>query len=185
MMTVTYSTYGNVTVDSKCQLNYCVTLTEDPLCCNFFWGKCGKTLSDRLQKLQNRAACVFTSLGYDADANSLTHQLGWKDLCTQCQIQKALMVHKSLNGLVPKYLSSKFVKRDGTRYSLRGSENKRSPRGISPGAFLLPSGCKIHYGHSRYEPKWCKLLKLVIYRTFDMFAVIPPPRYVFTAPFSL
>ena len=34
------------------------------------------------------------------------------------------MVYKSLNGLVPEYLSSKFVERNETRYSLRDSVNK-------------------------------------------------------------
>ena len=34
------------------------------------------------------------------------------------------MVYMSLNGLVPEYLSSKFVKRNETRYSLRDSVNK-------------------------------------------------------------
>ena len=34
------------------------------------------------------------------------------------------MVYKSLNDLVPGYLSSKFVKRYETRYSLRDSVNK-------------------------------------------------------------
>ena len=33
------------------------------------------------------------------------------------------MVNKSLNGLIPEYLSSKFVKRNETRYSLRDSVN--------------------------------------------------------------
>ena len=73
------------------------------------WGNCGKTLFDRLQKLQNRAACVLTFSRYDAYANRLFRQLNWKDLSTQFQIQKALMVHKSLNDLVPGYLSSKFL----------------------------------------------------------------------------
>ena len=44
--------------------------------------------------------------------------------CTQFQIQKAQMVYKSLNDLVPGYLSSKYVKRYETRYSLRDSVNK-------------------------------------------------------------
>ena len=35
--------------------------------------------------------------------------LGWKNPETQCQIHKAQMVYKSLNGLAPKYLSSKFI----------------------------------------------------------------------------
>ena len=92
--------------------------------CNLVWGNCGKTLFDRLQKLQNRAARVLTFSSYDADANRLIRQLDWKDLSTQFQIQKALMVYKSLNGLVPEYSSSKFVKRNETRYSLRDSVSK-------------------------------------------------------------
>ena len=75
---------------------------------------------DRLQKLQNRAARVLTFSRYDADANRLFRQLNWKDLSIHFQKQKALMVYKSLNDLVPGYLSSKFVKRYETRYSLRG-----------------------------------------------------------------
>ena len=62
---------------------------------------------------------------------------------------------------------------------------RKAPGALDPAIFPFPSGCKIHYGHSRYEPNWFKLLKLVIYRTFGMFAVIPPPGYVFSAPFSL
>ena len=73
------------------------------------WGNCGKTLFDRLQKLPNRAARVLTFSRYDADANRLFWQLNWKDLSTQFQIQKALMVQKSLNDLVPEYLSSKLL----------------------------------------------------------------------------
>ena len=92
--------------------------------CNVAWGNCGKTLFDRLQKLQNRAARVLTFSRYDAYANRLFRQLNWKDLSTQFQIQKALMVYKSLNDLVPGYLSSKFVKRYETRYSIRDSVNK-------------------------------------------------------------
>ena len=92
--------------------------------CSIVWGNCGKTLSDRLQKLQNRAARVLTSSSYDTDVKGLIRKLGWKDLYTQRQIQKALMVYKSLNGLVPEYLSSKFLKHSGMRYSLRDSENK-------------------------------------------------------------
>ena len=92
--------------------------------CNLVWGNCGKTLFDRLQKLQYPAARILTFSSYDADANRLIRQLDWRDLSTQFQIQKALMVYKSLNGLVPKYLSSKFVNQNETRYSSRDSVNK-------------------------------------------------------------
>ena len=50
--------------------------------CNLVWGNCGKTLFDRLQKLQNRAARVLTISSCDADANLLIRQLDWKDLST-------------------------------------------------------------------------------------------------------
>ena len=92
--------------------------------CSLVWGNCGKTLSNKLQKLQNRAARVITSSSYDADVNSLFDKLSWKDLNSQRQIQKALMVFKSLNGLVPEYLTSKFVTRNVSNYALRDSANK-------------------------------------------------------------
>ena len=91
--------------------------------CNIVWGNCGKTLFDRLQKLQNRATRVLTCSRYDAYASRLFRQLNWKDLSTQFQMQKAPMVYKSLNDLVPGYLSSN-MKRYETRYSLRDSINK-------------------------------------------------------------
>ena len=75
------------------------------------WGNCGKTLSERLQKLQNLTACILTSSSYDADARYLLRQLGWKDLITQRQIQVALMLFKALNNLAPDYLSSMFTER--------------------------------------------------------------------------
>ena len=39
-------------------------------------------------------------------------------------VGKTVLVYKCLNGLVPEYLSSKFVKRNEMRYSLRDSDNK-------------------------------------------------------------
>ena len=43
--------------------------------CSLVWGNCGKTLSNKLQKLQNRAARVTTSWIYDVDVDSLFHKL--------------------------------------------------------------------------------------------------------------
>ena len=48
---------------------------------------CGKTLFDRLQKLQNRTARVLTSSSYDADGNRLIRQLDLKDLSTQTAVK--------------------------------------------------------------------------------------------------
>ena len=56
----------------------------------------------------------------------LLNDLGWHNLETQRQIQKAVMVYKSLNCLAPDYMSSKFILRNDlfNSYNLRDSENK-------------------------------------------------------------
>ena len=91
--------------------------------CNIVWGNCGITLQTKIQKLQNRAAHVLTYSNYDTDAGYLFELLGWKNLASQQQIQRATMVYKSLHGLAPDYLCSKFERRK-TAYNLRDSENK-------------------------------------------------------------
>ena len=86
---------------------------------------CGIKLADKLQKLQNRAARALTFSSYDADASQLFQNLNWKNLSTQRDIQKALMVFKSHNGLSVEYLNSKFIARSNTTaYSFRDSVNK-------------------------------------------------------------
>ena len=94
--------------------------------CSVVWGNCTKTLSDKLQKLQNRVVRVLTHSSYDADANQLITELGWDNLEIRRQKLKAEMVYKSLNGLTPNYLSSKFIQRSDviTSYNLRDSKNK-------------------------------------------------------------
>ena len=81
-------------------LNKCNSLVQSHFdYCSLVWGNCGKTLSNKLQKLQNRAARVITSSNFDVDVDSLFHKLSWK-----IQIQNILMVFKSLNGLVPEFI---------------------------------------------------------------------------------
>ena len=92
--------------------------------CSVVWSNCGKTLSEKLQKLQNRAARILTSSPYDADAGYLLQQLDWKYLITQRQIQVALMVFKALNDLGHNCLSSMFTERCTLGYVSRDSTNK-------------------------------------------------------------
>ena len=94
--------------------------------CSVVWGNCAKTLSDKLQRLQNRAVGVLTNTCYDADANQLLKELGWDNLETRRQKLKAEMVYKSLNGFAPNYLSSRFNQRSDviTAYNLRDSDGK-------------------------------------------------------------
>lgn len=92
--------------------------------CSEVWGSCGSTLATRLQKLQNRAARVLTNSGYDTYAEPLIESLGWKRLYRQPDLQKAVVLFKSLNGLAPEYLQSMFKERDSIPYSLRDYEGK-------------------------------------------------------------
>ena len=79
--------------------------------CCVVWDNCSKTLADKLQKLQNRAARILTFSSYDVNADVVLASIDWKKLETQRKIQKAVMVHKSLYGLAPDYLQSMFVNR--------------------------------------------------------------------------
>ena len=92
--------------------------------CSEIWGCCNKTLSTKLQKLQNRAARILLRASYDTNSDSLIDKLGWRKLDKQRLINKATMVYKSLNGLAPNYLRSKFTYRSNvSSYSLRGTND--------------------------------------------------------------
>ena len=93
--------------------------------CSVVWGNCNKSLSIKLQKLQNRVARILTSSSYDANADDLFVRLGWQKLHLQRELKTATMVCKSLNGLAPDYPKSMFT--DGraiSAYSLRNCEGK-------------------------------------------------------------
>jgi len=105
---------------------YITALSNHTLTTAAWYGVTRKTLRDKLQRLQNCAAHVLTNSNYDADTSILLNVLGWQNLETQQQIQKAVMVYKSWNCLAPDYMSSKFILRSDVFNSckLRDSENK-------------------------------------------------------------
>ena len=78
---------------------------------------------NKIQKLQDRAARVLPYSSYDTNAGHLFELLGWKNLASRQQIQRATMVFKSPHGLAPDYLCSKFERRE-TAYNLIDSANK-------------------------------------------------------------
>ena len=70
-----------------------------------------------------------------------------------------------------------------TLNEFRSYLHKKSPRGIRPGClFPFPQGTEYIYCHSRYEPHYCKFLKLAIYPTFDVFAGFLPDNLLHTLP---
>ena len=82
------------------------------------WGSCSKSLSQKLQKLQNRAARVLTFSNYDRSTDELLQMVNWVKLDRQRLVNKSIMMYKIVNNIVPEYLSSRFV----FRYNLRDSD---------------------------------------------------------------
>ena len=78
-------------------------------CCSV-WGCCGATKLLTLQKLQNRAARIVTKSKFDTPAMELIHNLNWPTVSDIIRSETATSMYKSLNGLVPEYLSNLFVK---------------------------------------------------------------------------
>jgi len=77
--------------------------------CSVVWSNCAKTLSDKLQRLQNRAVRVLTHTSYDADANQLLEELGWDNLETRREKPKTEMVYKFLYPIICPRNSSREV----------------------------------------------------------------------------
>ena len=91
-------------------------------CCSV-WDNFGETLSNKLQKLQNRAVRVITRSPYDASASPLLDSLHLDNLSLRRKKIKAKMMFKILKGDAPDYLQNLFSAR-GTGYNLRNSEIK-------------------------------------------------------------
>ena len=88
-------------------------------------GDCNKGLSEKLQRLQNRAAHILMSASYDSNLNDLFRALGWRRLYFQRLEKKSVLKFKTLHGMTPDYRSSSLVYRDNvSAYRLGNTENK-------------------------------------------------------------
>ena len=72
-------------------------------------GNCNLTRSNKLEKLQNRATRILTFSTYDTNVEHLFSKLRWRKLSAQREMQKAVMVFKSLNGFTPECRGGLFV----------------------------------------------------------------------------
>ena len=83
------------------------------------------SLSQKLQKLRNRAARVTTFSNFDSSTEELFQELRWVKLDRQRSVDKAILMYNIVNGAVPQYLCSRFVQRlDTLSYQLRGSDHR-------------------------------------------------------------
>ena len=63
------------------------------------------SLSQKLQKSQNRASRVITFSNYDCSTDELLRMVNWVKLDRQRLVDKAILMYKILNRMVPDYLS--------------------------------------------------------------------------------
>jgi len=90
--------------------------------CCLVWDSINDTLSDKLQKLQNRCARIITGAPYlTVSTEEVFSQLKWKTLNRKRAEQKAIMMFKVANGKVPPYLEKIFCTKKPSNYETRGS----------------------------------------------------------------
>ena len=94
--------------------------------CSEVWDCFNKGLSDRLQKLQNRAARVIMGLKNEHGQSAIAlKSLGWMTLEERRAQLKAKLMFKTVNGLAPQRLCDIFKNVDEIHnYNLRGSASK-------------------------------------------------------------
>ncbi len=74
-------------------------------------GYCGKTLQDKLQKFQSRAARVITGASYDIRSTDVLDALGWQTLDVKRLENKLMMMYKILNNHTAPNLKRVFLQK--------------------------------------------------------------------------
>ena len=91
--------------------------------CSAVWDGSTQQLSEKLQKLQNRAIGVITKSSYDTSSRFLLDSLGWGNLSVGRAKQKANLMYKCINNLAPAYLCNLFAPRT-PNYYFRNAKKK-------------------------------------------------------------
>jgi hypothetical protein len=74
------------------------------------WGCLGKVLSDKIQRLQNRAFRIITREGYETRSKDILIKAGFSDLQTRREQQLATLMYKiKLHKMLPNYLQDIFI----------------------------------------------------------------------------
>ena len=84
--------------------------------CSQVWGCLGKVLSDKLQRLQNRAFRIISREGYETRSNDILNKAGFFDLQTRREQQLAVVMYKIKHKMLPNYLQDIFVNTQQVHY---------------------------------------------------------------------
>jgi len=113
--------------------------------CDVVWDNLPKTLADKLQRMQNRAARIITKSSYERRSNDILVELGWTNLKQRRINHKATIMYKILNNLAPMHLGEPFLLQDNS-YHLREREKSLKlpkPRTSSLKRALSYDGAKV------------------------------------------
>ena len=93
------------------------------------WDGCTERDIESLQKLQNEAARIVTGLTRSVSLDNLYKESWWVSLIERRKQQKLICMYKSVNGLVPSYVSSLIppLVRETKAYNLRNNNNITVP----------------------------------------------------------
>ena len=88
-----------------------------------FISLCFSQLSEKLQKLQNRAIRVINKSSYDTSSRFLLNSLDWDNLSVRRAKQKTDLMYKFIDNLAPAYLCNLFTPRT-PNYYFRNAKKK-------------------------------------------------------------
>jgi len=75
--------------------------------CSTLWGNA--TTSDRIYKLERRAARIITDSEYRAPSDPLLEQLNWLPLPERVKYRQSQLLYKAVNRLAPDYMCALFT----------------------------------------------------------------------------
>ncbi len=78
-------------------------------CCDVVIGNLNKTNLRRLQKLQNRGACIILKPDSITHTNDMMFDLKWLTIEQRNKLHTSVMVYKVMNSLAPNYLCKYFT----------------------------------------------------------------------------
>ena len=96
--------------------------------CSAVWDGLTQQLSEKLQKLQNRAIRVITKSSYDTSSRFLLNWLGLSDRRAK---QKANLMYKCINNLAPAYLCNLFAPRTPNYYFRNAKKKLMFPKPLN------------------------------------------------------
>ena len=91
--------------------------------CSVVWVGLSQQLSEKPQKLQNRAARVITKSSYNTNSSYLLNSFSWDKLSVRRTKQKANLMYKCVNKLALSYLCNMFTPRT-LSFDLRDASQK-------------------------------------------------------------